>query len=120
MSETDRPSPERLATVSALAAKLAEKALAERMLQRPVDDQTVTALAEAVLVLEEHGHPVPPLALDLLARFFQERRRQPPSGPEEDGPPERRDSDAQDAEEGTTVAGKVMGFFRALRPGTKS
>ena len=77
MSETDRPSPERLATVSALAAKLAEKALAERMLQRPVDDQTVTALAEAVLVLEEHGHPVPPLALDLLARFFQERRRQP-------------------------------------------
>ncbi|GJE44720.1 hypothetical protein [Methylobacterium soli] len=120
MSGTDRPSPERLATVSALAAKLAEKALAKRMLQRPVDDQTVTALAEAVLLLEEHGHPVPPLALDLLARFFQERRRQAPSGPEEGEPADRRDSDAQDVEEGTTVAGKVMGFFRALRPGTKS
>ena len=120
MSATDKPSPERLATVSELASKLAEKALAERMMQRPVDDQTVTALAEAVLLVEEHAHPVPPLALDLLARFFQERRREGTSRPLENEVPEDPGAESKDDhDEGTTVARKVIGFFRGLRPGTK-
>ncbi|KAB1074072.1 hypothetical protein [Methylobacterium planeticum] len=116
MSATERPSPERLARVSELAVKLAEKALAERMLQRPVADQTVTALAQAALLLEEHGEPVPPLALELLTRFFEERRRAGDgAGPGPAGgaghPEDPHDPD------GPTVARKVIGFFRSLRPG---
>lgn len=118
MSANERPSPDRLATVSDLAMKLAEKALAERMLRRPVADQTVTALAQAVLLLEEHGEPVPPLALDLLTRFFEERRRAGDAGPDQAAGAGHAD-DPHDPD-GPTVAGKVIGFFRSLRPGHRS
>jgi hypothetical protein len=73
MITAERAPEEKLARVSNLAERLAERALAELMQQRPVDDQTATALAEAVIVLRDYGQPVPPLTLDLLTRFFQER-----------------------------------------------
>lgn len=82
MITTDRGLEKKLGRVSELAERVAGRVLAEVMQQRPVDDQTVTALSKAVLLLDEYGHAVPPLALDFLTRFFQDcapdRRRAGP------------------------------------------
>ncbi|WP_336486184.1 hypothetical protein [Methylobacterium nigriterrae] len=116
MNTADAPS-ERLETVSELAVRLAERTLAKMMQHRPVDEQSVTALSEAVLLLRDYGHPVPPLALECLTHFFRERR-------EHSAAVERGDSADQEPgphpneEHGeTTAGGKLMGLFRSLRPG---
>ena len=120
MTTTGRTPQEKLARVSELAERLAERALAEMMQQRPVGDQTATALAEAVLLLRDYGQPVPPLALDLLTRFFQERRTERASADQDTAAEEAPASGATQGSAEPTAADKLIGFFRSLRPGGKA
>jgi hypothetical protein len=116
MTTADRAPEEKLARVSELAERLAERALAEMMQQRPVEDQTATALAEAVLLLRDYGQPVPPLALECLTRFFRGRREH--VGADQDSSGEQaHNPDAREEHGETTAGGKLMGLFRALRAG---
>ncbi|WP_336491551.1 hypothetical protein [Methylobacterium nigriterrae] len=116
MITASRAPEEKLATVSELAERLAERALAEMMQQRPVEDQTATALAEAVLLLRDYDYPVPPLALECLTRFFRDRREH--AAADQDSSREQEpDSEAHEEQGEPTAGGKLMGLFRSLRPG---
>ncbi|WP_336488748.1 hypothetical protein [Methylobacterium nigriterrae] len=118
MSTTGTP-PERLARVSELAARLAEKTLADRMLEHPTPDATLRALADAALLLDAHGQPIPPLALELLTRLFEERRGEAGAADAvaADEPPSEGGSDAAPEE---APGRRLMRLFRALRPGAKT
>src|SRR4051812_46515635 len=102
--------PERLARVSELTTRLAENALTEMMLHHPVPDRTVRALADAMLLLEEYGQQIPPLALDLLMRIQKERHGGPASAGS-DRPEYAPDPDATHTENEITATRKLMGVF---------
>ncbi|GAB6841573.1 hypothetical protein HNR00_000802 [Methylorubrum rhodinum] len=62
------PSPDRLAEVSRLAGELADQILLESMIGAPSATK-VTALGEAVDLLEDCRHPIPDLVTDVLSRL---------------------------------------------------
>lgn len=65
------PSPDRLSEVSRLAGELADQILLESMIGTP-SAAKVTALDEAVHLLEDCRHPVPDLVTDVLSRLHAE------------------------------------------------
>ncbi|SFK76283.1 hypothetical protein SAMN04488125_10460 [Methylorubrum salsuginis] len=71
------PSPERLSEVSRLAGELADRILLESEVGPP-SAAKVTALGEAVHLLEACHHPIPNLVTDVLSRLHAD--------PEAEGP----------------------------------
>ena len=57
---------DRLPEVLRMASVLAEQVLDAQIMHRPVPDEQLRALANAALVLEEHGVALPPLLIQVL------------------------------------------------------
>src|SRR4051794_28133799 len=110
---TEPLGPQRLAEVSELAAKLAEKALADRLMHGSVPVQSVRALAGAVMLLDEYGLEPPPLAVDLLRRVRDdEAHADEPRGASEE--PEAISDEPSEQEGDGKEPGKIARLFGAL------
>ncbi|MEA1833063.1 hypothetical protein U8607_13325 [Methylobacterium durans] len=115
MSTSRKPLPEQLEMVAALTAKLADQAMAEMMSEHSVSDRTVQSLADGVLFLDRHAHPIPRLALDLLMRVHHDRSAALAVSRREGARREARGfKTAERAEEGG-AGRKVRSLFRSLR-----
>lgn len=108
MADTS-PSPDRLAEVSRLAGELADQILLESMIGTPSATK-VTALGEAVDLLEDCRHPVPDLVADVLRRL--EARPPAPEAPPADGAPEDGIGAAEAAQGRSRF---IPRFLRSLR-----
>ena len=57
---------DRIPEVLRLTSVLAEQVLDAQIMRRPVPDEQIRALANAALLLEEHGVTLPPLLMQVL------------------------------------------------------
>ncbi len=106
--------PQRLTEVSELAAKLAEKALADRLRHGAVPVQSVRALAAAAMLLDEYGLEPPPLAVDLLRRVRDDEAHVDEArGASEEPEPFSDEPSKQD--DRSEEPGKIARLFGALR-----
>lgn len=104
------PSPERLSEVSRLAGELADQILTESLLGAP-SAAKVTALGEAVHLLEDCRHPVPDLVADVLSRLQVEPGDVEPDDAEPDLP-----ADGNDAAQAPPGRSRfIPRFFRSRR-----
>ncbi|MDR7038060.1 hypothetical protein J2X36_002815 [Methylobacterium sp. BE186] len=113
MSNSQKPLPEQLDTVAELTARLADQAMAEMMSQRAVSDRTVRSLADGVLLLDQHAHPIPRLALDLLMRIHGERFAEGAAAADDPVPEAGGHEPRRDGELGP--GRKVLKLFRSFR-----
>lgn len=101
------PSPDRLAEVSRLAGELADQILLESMIGAPSATK-VTALGEAVDLLEDCRHPIPDLVTDVLSRLHAR-----PPLPDAPTPPAGGGLDEAEAMRGRSRF--IPRFLRSLR-----